>query len=117
MISFLTLLEQMSQSSPLMDSGEDSASMSIVRTGKQLRKDDETQFWDDFISLCSNADGLAELLEVSPQKIRSWPTKIKEVLDKLQTRTAEDPSEKQKDELLPTGETGAVTLNSDPLIR
>lgn len=118
MVSFRQLWEQMAknQISPLMDSGESSAALNVVKAGKELRKEDETQFWDDFVSLCSNSDGLADLLDVNAEKIRSWPGKIKDMLDKLDLHTAEDPNEKEKAEVIPTGMNGAVTTNVDPYL-
>lgn len=103
-----------SKTSPLMDSGEDGQVLNIVRAGKDLRKDEDTPFWDDFISLCSNARGMAELLGVAPDKVLTWPGKIQEALDKLESHDAESPNVKTDTTVLPTGDTGAVTVNTDP---
>lgn len=99
-----------------MDSGEDSQVLTIVRAGQSLRKEDESQFWDDFISLCSNASGLGELLQISPEKIRSWPSRIREALDKLEKHDAESPNIDKDTTMIPTGQNGAVTMNMDPLL-
>lgn len=118
MVSFAQLWEQIEMNknrpSPLMTSGEEERSLSVVRMGKDMHEDDEVSFWDEFISLCGNSEGLSQLLGVSREKILSWPARIQEMLDKLEKHTAEDPSQKNNKEVIPTGETGAITVNGDP---
>ena len=74
-LSFRSLWEQM-EKSPLMTSGEDSRALTVVRTGKNLHQKDETSFWDEFITLCANRDGLADLFDVSPEKISTKSTEM-----------------------------------------
>lgn len=118
MVSFAQLWEivekEKSRQSPLMDSGEESQIINVVRTGKDLHKEEQTPFWDEFITLCSDSSGLSSLLGVSQEKILSWPSRIKEALDKLEKHTAESPNQKQNKEILPTGDNGAFTTNQDP---
>ena len=118
MISFGQLWEAMekAQMSPLMDSGDDGQVLNVVQSGKDLRKEDETQFWDDFISLCSNSKGMSELLDIGQEKVRSWPAKIKEAMDKLIQHRAEGPDQETDTEITPTGINGAVTVNQDPYL-
>lgn len=97
-----------------MTSGEDGQVLNVVRIGKDMHNEDETPFWDEFISLCANADGLAQLLGISREKITSWPARIKESLDKLEKHHAESPSGKDDTEVMPTGDNGAFTTNADP---
>lgn len=115
MVSFRTLWEQM-ENTPLMTSGEDSRALTAVRAGKSLHKEDETPFWDEFITICANREGLAELFDVSPEKISSWPSRIKDYLEKLQKHDAESTHEPEDQEMIPTGDNGAVTVNQDPYI-
>lgn len=82
-ISFARFHEIVDRSKALLDSGEESRASQIIRQGKNLRKEGETSFWDDFISICNDAQGLAELLNVSEQEVRNWPNLIKEKLDNL----------------------------------
>ena len=103
-------------SSPLMSSGEEGESLSVIQSGKDLRKEDETPFWDDFITLCSNSKGLADLLNVGQDKVRSWPSRIKEAMDKLSQQNAQGPQKDDETELMPTGVNGAVTVNQDPYL-
>jgi hypothetical protein len=118
-LSFAQLWEQVDKEkarrgSPLMTSGEPDRAIITVRSGKDMHKEDQTPFWDEFISLCSNADGLSELLEVPANKIRTWPSRIKELLGKLDQQNAVDPAHKDNAEMIPTGHNGAFTVNSDP---
>lgn len=119
MVSFQELWESMDKSgaSPLMDSGEDGEVLSVVRAGKDLRKDDEAPFWDDFITLCSNSRGLSQLLNVPSEKVLDWPAKIREYVDKLETHDAESPNIQDDTEMMPTGDNGAFMVpptNVDP---
>lgn len=118
-ISFAQLWEQIEKDktrhSPLMSSGEDDRVMVVVRTGKELHKENQTPFWDEFVSLCNNSDGLAQLLGVGKEMVATWPSKIQEALEKLEKHAQMSPSEDEKDELMPTGDNGAVSFgNSDP---
>lgn len=97
-----------------MASGEDERALSTVRRGKEMHEDDETSFWEEFISLCGDTEGLSQLLGISRNKILSWPARIQEMLDKLEKHTAEDPAEKEDEKLVPTGDNGAFISNQDP---
>lgn len=115
MASFSELWDIMEQESPLMGTGLDSEALSVVRAGEDLRSEEESSFWDDFISLCSNSRGLSELLNVAPEKISNWPAKIQEMLEKLETHDAEDPSIQDDTTEIPTGDNGAIAVtNMDP---
>ena len=117
MVSFAELWEQIEKNkgaSPLMTSGEDGRALNIVRLGKDMHDENQVSFWDEFISLCGNSDGLSELLGVSREKISSWPSKIKEILDKIEQITTENPTNREDKKLMATGDTGAFTTNQDP---
>lgn len=113
MVSFQSLWEQMDKSSPLMTSGEESKAAQVVRAGLALRNDGDTPFWDDLIQLCANADGLAELLGVKREAVTSWASRIKDTLAEVEKQTQNDPKEAdERDEMLPTGENGAMTTKN-----
>jgi hypothetical protein len=118
-VSFADLWEQIenkkAQNSPLMSSGEDLQALTVLRAAKDMHKENQPQFFDEFISLCSNAEGMAQLLGVSPEKVRSWPARIREVKEKLDKSNLMDTSVKEKKQMIPTGDNGAFTVNSDPL--
>jgi len=116
-VSFAYLCEQMDKEkriTPLMDSGEEDKSMMIVRKGNNMRKDDDRPFWDDFIDLCSDAQSLSMLLQVEPQKVMKWPSRIREMLEKLKQHEAENPHKDDRDEVIATGDNGAFAVNQDP---
>ena len=112
-------METEDATSPLMGSGEEGRAISVVRAGKDFRKEEETPFWDDFISLCANAQGLAELLDVNQDKVSNWPARIQEHLNKLEDHDEEGPTNDEEMEMIPSGDNGAFTVpntntNSDP---
>jgi hypothetical protein len=120
-LSFAQLWEQIekdkARASPLMGSGEENRSLVVVRAGKILHKEGQAPFWDEFISLCNNTEGMAQLLGVGKEMVATWPAKIQEALDKLERHNAHHPSEDEKDEVMPTGDNGAVSFtNQDPKI-
>ena len=115
MASFSELWDIMESDSPLMGTGLDSDALSVVRAGKDLRSEEESSFWDDFISLCSNSRGLSELLNVAPEKISNWPAKIHEMMEKLESQEAENPGIQDDTKEIPTGNNGAIVpTNMDP---
>lgn len=65
---------------PLDDSN--SQAMEAIRSGMNLRKEDCGDFWDDFITVCGNADALSKLLDVPKETITGWPGKIRELKEK-----------------------------------
>jgi len=115
-LSFRSLWEQMDKKSPLMTSGMDSQALTAVRAGDGLHQEGETSFWDEFITLCANREGLAELFDVSPEKVSSWPNRIKEHLEEMKKHHVESPHEDEEQEMIPTGDNGAVVTNQDPYL-
>lgn len=101
--------------SPLMHSGEDDRQLSTVRTGQQLHNEKQIPFWDEFMSLCSDTEGLSQLLGVSKEMVSTWPARIREAIDKLEKRKRMNPTEKEDTKVMPTGDNGAFTTNSDPI--
>lgn len=107
MQSFWDLMQVMEQEeqagfSPLKDSGQDSAVLRVIRTGNSLRsKSDCGNFWNDFISIINDSDGLSELLDVPAEKIGGWAARIQEILDEISDKDGEESGGKA--EILPTG--------------
>lgn len=95
MVSFRQLWENMSSDkSPL-----DDEAMSAIRTGIGVREN----FWDDFLLVVNNSEGLSKLLGVPAAEIGGWHAKVRHVLEKVkQADGMPDPKEKGK--LLPTGD-------------
>lgn len=108
MVTFLDLWETMSrlreeigdeQEGPLLDSGEESTAMRVIRTGLGFDGD----FWENFKSICNDAEGLSELLEIPKEKITGWASKIDELIEKVQSKDSEAESGDKKSEMIPTG--------------
>jgi hypothetical protein len=108
MVSFLRLCELIDQEKQgqkdqaLFDSGEDTKAMQVARQGLGLRKEGESGFWDDFISLCNNSEALAQLLNVSEREVRNWPQYIKEAIEKVDKRNQQGLGDKINKEIIPT---------------
>lgn len=68
----------------------------IVQKGMNLGEGD---FWDDFLSLCGNTDGMSSLLGVPREKI----TGLSERINKLKSKAEETTVKKKKDRLISTG--------------
>lgn len=72
--------------------------LEVIIKGSNL--DRKNDFWDDFLYLCGNAEGFAEILNVPKEKITGVHKRIKELKNDL-----EDEKEvKFKDRLLKTGD-------------
>lgn len=117
MLSFLDLWEAMEKpplwevktanaldEHSLLDSGEESPSMRVIRTGLGFDGD----FWESFKSICNDSDGLADLLEVPKEKITAWASKIDELVEKVEKADSEEEGSKDKSEMMPTGEPPAA---------
>lgn len=57
---------------------EDKAA-SAIRTGMGIGEN----FWDDFLLLLNNAEGLGALLDIDPDKIATWSAKINDARSKV----------------------------------
>ena len=117
MVSFAQMwkIVEDAKSSPLMHSGEDDRQLATVRTGQQLHNEKQIPFWDEFTSLCSDTEGLSQLLGVSKEMVSTWPARIREAISKLEKHKRMNPTEKEDSEVMPTGDNGAFTTNSDPI--
>jgi len=72
----------------------------VVKAGKNISED----FWDNFNQVMGNAEGVADLLDVSKDKVAQWASKIKKVLDEIGQN--EDEGAKDKAASVPTGDGG-----------
>lgn len=116
MISFFDLWERMDSATPLMDSGEDTKALQVIRAGNSLHKKDDRSFWEEFMELCANSQGMADLLNINSSIVTNWTSKIQELLKQVDNidQTQGNPDEEKK--VMPTGDNGAITMpnNSDP---
>lgn len=93
---------------PLMSSGQDSRAMQVVRAGMNLRNPDDPAFWDDFMNLCSNSQGMAELLGVKESEIRTWSSKIRDIIRQVEEMDQSNPEGENDQKVMSTGD-GAMT--------
>ncbi|MHA1949715.1 MAG: hypothetical protein ACW99G_06965 [Candidatus Thorarchaeota archaeon] len=118
MATFLDILEAMrreqDEGGPLLDSGEETKAMEAIRNGMNIRKPECGDFWEDFISVSGNADAMADLLEVPKEKITSWGSKIRDLLEKVKQADGEESdSENSRSEMVPTGNQGMIGDQQD----
>lgn len=97
MSSFQRLWENM-QAAKENNLPQDDKAMSAIRTGIGVRN----EFWDDFLLVINNSEGLSELLDVSVTKISTWHEKIKKCLEKVQNADSE-PEQKKNSKVVKTG--------------
>jgi hypothetical protein len=106
MASFGYLWERVAKQ-PQVDDGEDgddSKALRVVRTGLGLRDPGaDKDFWDDFSSICGDAEGLAALLGVSRDEVAQWPSKVQETKKKVDSSDDSQGGESKRRELVPTG--------------
>lgn len=115
----LALMEtnQDPMSGDLMGSGEETRAMKVVRAGMNLREsEDDMEFWNDFMQLCGDAEGMAELLGVKPAEVRRWTAKVRENISKVQEVNSTNPEGEDNSKVMPTGDKdGAVTVDDNGL--
>ena len=93
----MTFFEALERTRKLKENVDDAATSAIF-TGKNVAED----FWDNFILVCNNKDGVAALLGVPPDKVANWPQQVQEHLDK--TKDEDNPEAKEKTSMINTGD-------------
>lgn len=78
----------------------DSAALSAITTGQNVAED----FWDNFIMVCNNKEGVAALLGVAPEKVATWPSIVKNAMDQAEPEDADQT----KTSLIHTGQQGDI---------
>lgn len=99
----------------LMGSGEETRSMKVIRAGMNLREsDDELEFWNDFMQLCGDSEGMSELLGVKPAEVRRWTAKIRENINRVQEINSTNPEGEDNSKLMATGDNdGAISVDDN----
>lgn len=72
--------------------------LKAIRNGLGIRE----SFWEDFLALLNNAEAVASLLNVSPEKVGTWTNLIKQGLKEVHDSDNEIVP-KNKKRLLRTG--------------
>ncbi len=99
MVSFMRLWENMMHHEKDAEH-IDTKAMKAIRTGLNINDD----FWTDFIQVCGNSDGLAELLDVRPDQVAGWVSSVKHNLERVHKADAAGEGEdKPKTKVLDTG--------------
>ena len=76
----------------------DDAVQSVIRTGIGISE----TFWDDFMSVMNNSEGLAMLLDVPEDQISTWRPRIEKALAAVQSSDQTGDVKKNK-KLMKTG--------------
>lgn len=92
----MTFLETWERLRSIKENNDDAA-IGAIFTGLNVAND----FWDNFILVCNNKEGFANLLNISPDKVNSWPLLIKQNLEKA--KKEKNPETKEKTHILDTG--------------
>ncbi len=101
-INYSVLVEQLYQEkAKRLDESCSSKKMLSLRNGLNISKSD---FWQDLITMCGNAEGLSEILGVPSEKIRSWPDKIRAGLEEIKEIDNNNTKLKTKNQMLATGD-------------
>jgi tRNA A37 N6-isopentenylltransferase MiaA len=103
MLTFLSLWEQMkSHEDQPLTTGGSSLAMQTISAGLNLRGEDAHKtFWDDFIQLCNNSAGLAELLDVTPEQVSKWTLRINQLIEQARREGGHNSDRKN---LISTGD-------------
>lgn len=87
-MNFSNLLEQLE---------DDSKAIRAIRIGLNIRDN----FWDDFMQVCNNAEGLANLLNVRTEQVIKWRYNIK--LHLARVRELDNREKEKKTTIINTG--------------
>lgn len=97
MSSFQRLWENI-QAAKDVEPPHDDKAVEAIRTGIGI----DAEFWDHFLSLLNNSEGLSKLLDIPVEKISSWRGKVQKCLSHVQDLDSE-PEQKKNGKLLKTG--------------
>jgi hypothetical protein len=110
--------EEDERNDPLLDSGEETQSMDVVRSGMSLRTPECGDFWDDFISLSGNSEALSELLEVPRDKVATWSAKIRATIERVKKADDQESSDEKSNSIStgnePMGDANGVDATQPP---
>lgn len=88
-------------------SPQDDKAMSAIRTGIGVHD----EFWDEFLLVINNSEGISQLLDIPTTKISGWHDKVKHALNKVkQADSSTDVKDNGK--LLKTGQPDELDPNT-----
>lgn len=97
MSSFQKLWENIKKNKINENSDIDEKSIDVIKSGLNI----DESFWENFLLILNNGEGLANLLDVPYEKVITWNDKIKKALD--QTKDNIETPEKKNDKIMKTG--------------
>jgi hypothetical protein len=92
----MTFLETWEKLNSIKEHNTDAA-IGAIFTGLNVADD----FWDNFILVCNNKEGLSALLKINPDKVALWPLSIKQNLEKA--KSEKNPESKETTRIMDTG--------------
>lgn len=93
-----TFKEYMDSAKSLFGDNKDTQAKAVIRAGINLRPD----FWDDFMSITNDAEGVSQLLDVPKEKVANWASLIRDMLEDVESTDSEEKG--GRSEILGTGE-------------
>jgi hypothetical protein len=82
-----------------LEKKDDSRAMEVIKKGMNLTKDGD--FWDMFLSLCGDPEGMSALLGTSREKITGMDGKIRTMMKKIMDK---DSSGEGRKKMIKTGD-------------
>jgi hypothetical protein len=76
---------------------DDKKATEVVRKGMDLGDD----FWDDFLSLCGNAEGMADLLGAPREKVTALGGRVRGIMSEIKEK---DSASSKRDKMIKTGD-------------
>ena len=78
--------------------GDEEDAIQAIRSGLNV----DEGFWEDFITVMGNSDALSALLQIPKEKITGWASRIRELVEKVNSMDSES-NHKIKKKMLNTG--------------
>jgi hypothetical protein len=79
------------------DERDDEKALDVVRKGVNLQRSND--FWDDFLRLCGDSEGMAALLDVSRDRVTGLSGRV----ERLRGMVGDGESVAKKDRVIKTG--------------
>ena len=86
----------------LEDDVQKNKSLNVIRKGLEIRDPGCGDFWEDFMSVCSDANAVADLLDIPATKVSKWASIIREKLKQVEDTDSQDTKPRSK--VISTGE-------------
>ena len=101
MVSFHELSRIMREENDLEDEVLQNKTLNVIKKGLEIRDPGCGEFWEDFMSICSDASAVAELLDVPSAKVSKWASIIRDKIQEVENDNSKVADNKSK--VLSTG--------------